>query len=130
MGLISKRVWLIGLKGRRKVEALFGTGSSHSLLNERIARAVGTPEGLPGPKVYQAAVGSVTAREGIFADVVLRGKRLTAGLKIVPDLTEELILGADFMQVWHIRLEPRRGRVILDPRALRLKAVGLRGPRL
>ncbi len=124
VGLIYKRIWVIGQKGRRKVEALFDTGSSDSLLHERIARAIGDPEGLPEPKTYAAVVGTMTAREGIFADILLRGKRLTAGLMVVHDLSEDLILGADFFQRWHVRLEPKHHRVILDPKALRLRAGG------
>lgn len=124
MGLIYKRLRVIGRKGERKVEALFDTGSTHSLIRSSIAHEIGEPEGLPEPKTYQAVVGCVTAREGIFADIVIRGKRLTMGLKIVPDLSEELIVGADFMQLWNLRLEPKHHRVILDPKALRLRAGG------
>lgn len=121
MGRIYKKIWVIGRKGRRKVEALFDTGSSDSLVRDSLARKLGSPEDLPEPKTYEAAVGQVTAREALFVDVVLRGKRLTTGLKVVPGLSEELILGADFFQRWHIRLEPRTHRVILDPKALKLK---------
>jgi hypothetical protein len=97
VGLITKKLWVIGRKGRRKVVALFDTGSSHSLLREDIALAIGEPEELPEPKTDEAAVGTITTRRGLFADVLLHGKRLTTGLKIVRGLSEELILGADFL---------------------------------
>lgn len=126
MGLICKEMWVIGRKGRKKVSALFDTGASHSLLRESIARAIADPVELPEPKKFATAVGEFKAREGGVVDVVLAGKRLYTRLTSVADLTEDLILGADFLQSWHIRLDPRRRRVILDPQALKLKAVGSR----
>lgn len=126
MGIIKKKVWLIGRKGRCRVDALYDSGSTHSIVREDVAEQIATLDDLPEPKTYEAAVGSFTVRHGIFADILIRGKRLTAGLRVVRGLTEDLILGADFMQVWHIRLDPRRRQVILDPQALRLKAVGSR----
>ena len=71
-------------------------------------------------------MGKFTARTGIFADVVLKGHRLLTGLTVVADLSEELILGVDFLQRWHVRLDPHRHRLVLDPKAFRLRAVGAR----
>jgi hypothetical protein len=41
---------------------------------------------------------------------------------IVEDLSEELILGADFLQRWHIKLDPFRRRVWVDPEDVRIRA--------
>ncbi len=124
MGLISRKLQFIGRRGKAKVETLFDTGSNHCLIRASVAAKLAEADELPEPKRYEAAVGSFTARHFVVADVVLGGKRLTTLFKIVPELTEEAILGADFLQSWHIRLDPRKKRVILDPKALRLKAVG------
>ncbi|MBI3097044.1 MAG: retroviral-like aspartic protease [Planctomycetes bacterium] len=126
MGIIRKRLLVIGHKGRTRVEALFDTGASHSMLREDIAPRLGVPEELPEPTRFHAAVGTFEARKGLFVDVVIGGKRLVTGVTIVPDLTEELILGDDFLQRWHIRLDPRRREVSLDRKALRVVAVGSR----
>lgn len=126
MGLIIKSLEIIGTRGRRKVKALFDTGASCSLINEAVARKIADPVELPQPKTFHAAVGTFRAHLGIFADLVIRGKRLYTSLTVVKDLDGELIIGADFMQRWHIRLSPKTHRIILDPRALRLVAVGSR----
>ena len=123
MGLIAENLWVIGRRARRRVSALFDTGSSDSLIRADLAGEIGHPDELPEPKKYRAAVGSFVVRTSVVADVLLAGKRFTALFFVVPGLTEELVLGADFMQRWHLRLEPRRRRVILDPKALQLKAV-------
>ncbi len=59
----------------------------------------------------------------IIGDVQLNGAALLATLLVVPNLTEELILGADFFQRWKIRLNPEGKEVILDQDALKLKLV-------
>lgn len=133
MGLIYRRMVCIGRKGRCTVEALFDSGSNHCLMRDDVAARIAPLDELPEPKLYEAAVGSFRAKHFVVADVSLAGRRLTTLFKVVPDLTEEAILGADFLQSWHIRLDPRRRRILVDPRALRLKAVGSRlvgeGPR-
>ncbi len=126
MGIISQKLTLIGRKGRRQVEALFDTGSSHSMVRESIAVAIAEPDDLPEPKTYESAVGKFTARTGIFADVVIRRHRLLTGLTVVTNLSEELILGVDFLQRWQVRLDPHHHKLILDPKAFRLRAVGAR----
>ena len=59
----------------------------------------------------------------MIGDVHLNGANLFATLLIVPNLTEELILGADFFQRWKIRLNPENEEVLLDQNALKLKLV-------
>ena len=126
MGLIVKQLTVIGRKGRRRVKALFDSGASHTLLREDLASRLGTPEELPEPRRFEAAVGTFTARHAMFVDVVIGGKRLLTGVTLVPNLTADLILGCDFFQRYHIRLDPRSRRIKLDPTALRFVAVGSR----
>jgi hypothetical protein len=42
---------------------------------------------------------------------------------IVPELTEELIIGADFLQLWKIKLDPMTEEIIIDPSALQLQLI-------
>lgn len=126
MGLIRKSLWVYGRKGRRKVEVLFDSGASHSMIREDLARTLGTPEELPEPRTFEAAVGRFTIREGIFVEFGINRHRLFTAALVAPRLSEDAIIGANFLQDWHIKLEPRRHRIILDPEALRLKAVGSR----
>ncbi|MEK7867443.1 MAG: retropepsin-like aspartic protease [Planctomycetota bacterium] len=129
MGIIIEKLRVVGRKGERTLSALFDTGSSHSLIREDVAREIGEIVDLPEPKRYELAVGTFVAREAIFADIVIDGKRLTAALKVVRHPTEELVIGVDFMRTWSLRLDPKNHQFILNPRALKLKAVGMRVPR-
>jgi hypothetical protein len=42
---------------------------------------------------------------------------------IVPELTEELILGTDFFLRWKIKLDPETEDIVIDPSALILQLV-------
>lgn len=126
MGLIAKRLTLHGSDRKRSLDALFDTGSTKSFIRADVAKGLGPNVELPEPKKFEMARGVLKVREGLVADVAIGRHRLTHLFLVVDGLTEELIIGADFLQEWHIRLEPRRRRIILDPKALRLKAVGAR----
>ena len=122
MGIIRKKLWVTGRKGRRCLSVLFDSGSSFSLINDRIADLIGIRDEWTEPITCHAAVGAFTCREFIAADIKIRRHRPFGILTIVRDLTEEVIIGADFLQRWHIKLDPFRRRVIVDPRELQLRA--------
>jgi len=51
------------------------------------------------------------------------GDRLHGTFFLVPELAEQLILGADFFQRWKIKLDPETEDIIVDPKALKIKLV-------
>jgi predicted aspartyl protease len=124
VGLIVREVMVRGSRGRRKLQALFDTGSTKSFIRASITGCLGEPVELPEPEKYEMARGAFRTRKGSVVSIALSGRRLTGLFRVADGLTEDLIVGADFLQEWHIRLDPRRRRIILDPKALRLKAVG------
>ena len=67
--------------------------------------------------------GTLKVSRAMIGDIQLDGATLFATLLIVPNLTQELILGADFFQRWKIRLNPENEDFILDKDALKLKLV-------
>lgn len=118
-----KILTLYGIEGKRSVDALFDTGSSDSFLREEIADRLGPRIELPEPKRFEMLRGTFVVHEAFVGDVGLARHRQTGLFYIVPHLSEELLLGADFLQRWHIKFEPRRRRIEVDPKALRLTAV-------
>jgi len=56
-------------------------------------------------------------------DIEVEGYNLFWHFLVVSDLSEELIIGADFLQRWKIKLDPENERIIIDPKALKLKLV-------
>lgn len=62
-------------------------------------------------------------QEGVQAAIWLDGHALSWLFYVIPDLTEDAVIGADFLQIWEIKLDPERERLIFDPNALKLKLV-------
>jgi predicted aspartyl protease len=123
MGLIYHQVKLTGPKGVQTLKALIDTGASESFINAAEARKLGRPLKMPQPMKFELGKGTIVIDKVIYAYVDLDGYRLHWTFHIVPPLTEELILGADFLQRWKIKLDPESERIIIDPKALKLKLV-------
>lgn len=122
MGLIYKEVVLRGDKGERRFRALWDNGSSESFIRRDLAESVGTILKLDAPREFEMGRGILSVEEstGILS-VQVEGYSLFWHFPVVPDLSEELIIGADFLQRWKIKLDPESERIIIDPKSLKLK---------
>ena len=122
MGLIYKEVVLRGDKGEGEFQALWDNGSSESFIRRDLAEGVGTILRLDAPREFEMGKGNLSVSEstGVLS-VEVEGFNLFWHFLVVPDLSEELIIGADFLQRWKIKLDPER--IIIDPKALKLKLV-------
>ncbi|MBI4587596.1 MAG: retroviral-like aspartic protease [Candidatus Rokubacteria bacterium] len=121
--MIYKTVRLTGSRGEREVKALFDTGSSRCFVSVDLARSVGDVFPVAIPLEIETATAVTRAREAIHAAVWLDGHALQWVFYVVEDLTESAIVGADFLQIWKIKLDPEHEALILDPSALKLKLV-------
>lgn len=122
MGLIYKEVLLNGDKGKQKFYALWDNGSSESFIRRDLAENVATILPLSIPRKFQLGKGTLLVKESTgVLDVKVNGYNLFWHFLVVPPLSEELILGADFFQRWKIKLDPQKERIIIDPKALKLK---------
>ena len=126
MGLIYKEVVLRGDKGEGKFRALWDNGSSESFIRKDLAEKVGTISRLSAPRKFEMGKGDLLVGESTgIVDVEVEGYNLFWHFLVVPDLSEELIIGADFLQRWEIKLDPESERIIIDPKALKLKLVSV-----
>ena len=123
MGLIYRTVRLTGSRGEREVKALFDTGSSRCFLSRETAQAVGDLFRVAIPLQIETATSVAEAREAIHAAIWLDGHPLQWVFYVIDDLTEPAIVGADFLQIWEIKLDPEHETLILDPNAVKLKLV-------
>ena len=74
---------------------------------------------LSAPREFEMGRGSLLVEESTgIADVEVGGYNLFWHFLIVPALSEELIIGADFLQRWKIKLDSESERIIIDPKAL------------
>lgn len=122
MGLIYKEIMLRGDKGEGRFQALWDNGSSESFIRRDLAGNVGTILRLSAPRQFEMGKGMLSVEESTgIVNVKVEGFDLFWHFLVVPDLSEELIIGADFLQRWKIKLDPESERIIIDPKALKLK---------
>jgi len=123
MGLIYKKLRFTAQKSSKIFNVLMDTGASESFINKKEAKAIGKIVKMATKKRYELGKGFFDADEVIFTDVDINGYSLHWTFVVVPGLSDQAIIGADFFQRWKIKLAPETERIILDPKALRLKLV-------
>ncbi len=65
--------------------------------------------------------GSFEVDEVITLDIIVGDVTVFFTVYVVDELAEEMIIGADMLQRWKIRLDPEQEQVSVDPQALRLR---------
>jgi len=126
MGLIYKDVSVKGDKGDRGFYALWDNGSSESFIRRDLAERVATISKLRISKEFEMGKGTLLVSESTpTLDIEIEWFNLFWHFLVVSDLSEELIIGADFLPRWNIKLVPENERIIVDPKALKLKLVSI-----
>lgn len=122
MGLIIKKVKIAGDKGSATVEALFDTGASVCFIKRGLARKVATITTVPRRRVFTRGDGKGTLQTNEFVqlDITIKRTNFFHPAVVVDQWADDLIIGADFLQRWKIKLDPEAEEVIIDKKALRL----------
>lgn len=125
MGLITKPVEVVGDKGRVIAQALFDTGASASFIRRKIAEEVSTIGKWPSPRTCILGDGKtpLRAQDVVTVDITIKGVTIFHPLIVVDEMGEEMIVGADMLQRWKMRLDPEREEVFIDPKVTELKLV-------
>ncbi len=125
MSLLQSEVILKGIRGQRKVTALFDSGASYSCLRRDIAEEVGILVPLDEPMYFSTADEDTDLRAEYslplsfyFTDT---NRRFTDEFIVVEKLSEELIVGAKTMQAWKIRLDFDAEEVVYDKKMHKLR---------
>ncbi|MFQ6057705.1 MAG: retropepsin-like aspartic protease [Anaerolineae bacterium] len=127
MAVILKHIRLAGSKGSEEVEAIFDSGATYSCIQPELAQRLGAPEALPEPMAFGTAKEGerVTATERVTLNFYLDGYRFSDEFMLVPDLSEQAIIGAATLQKWRMRLDFEHDEVIFDPRVTHLRLLRL-----
>jgi hypothetical protein len=116
-----------GSKGTKNLYALFDSGATYSCINE--ARA----EELEIFTVLHTPMRPATASEHVFMEIINRitldfykdDIRLSDEFLVVPNLSEEVVIGATTMQKWRIKLDFEHHNIIIDPKVAKLILINL-----
>lgn len=122
MGLIVKKLRVAGDKGERRLNVLFDTGAGASFIRRDVADRIVTTLRLPSPKTFTLGdgVGRLRVNETAILYVYIEGVEISDNFIVAPRLADEVIIGANTMQKWRIKLDLENERVIIDKRMARL----------
>ena len=124
MGIILKTYTVTGNEGSAQLRALFDTGADLSLVRRDLAEPLGTitPTGHSLRMEMADGEGTFSVEEIIHLFVEIGDAQVFFPFYVAESLAEEMIIGADMMQRWKIKLDPEQEDILpIDPRVLRLR---------
>lgn len=122
MGLIIKKLQVSGDKGKKRLQVLFDTGASRSFIRRDVAESLTTILRLPSPEVYVLGdgLGRLRATETAVVYVMIKGIRISDNFIVVPNLSDQMIIGVNTLQKWRMKLDLENEEVLIDRRMARM----------
>ncbi len=116
-----------GSRGEKHLYALFDSGVTYSCIHESIVNDLEVLTPLFTPmRLATASSGSfLEIRNTCRLDFYYEDVRLSDEFMVVPDISEEVIIGATTMQKWKLKLDFERDTVIIDPKVAKLILINL-----
>lgn len=116
-----------GSKSSKNLYALFDSGATYSSINEDRAEEleIFTPLHTPMKLATASEHVFMEIRERITLDFYKDDIRLSDEFLVVPNLSEEVVIGATTMQKWRIKLDFEHDTVIIDPKVAKLILINL-----
>ncbi|MDI6794628.1 MAG: retropepsin-like aspartic protease [bacterium] len=123
MGILIEELEIEGDRGKRKVQTLFDTGASQSLIREETVGGIATILNLPHPLRFEMGDGEgvIEATKVANLFIAVNGVTINDQVVVVKKLGDEMIIGARTMQGWKIKIDMENEKVIIDPRVARLR---------
>ena len=120
--ILTKTMHFEGSKGVAELTALFDSGATYSCIRPDLVPAL--EEARPLPRVMNVETAStghyLRIEQVVRLEFYLNDLRLTDEFLVVPNLSEEVIIGATTMQKWKIKLDFEHEAIVTDPRAARM----------
>jgi len=113
--MIKEKLLIKGDKGERRLDVLFDSGASRSLIRSDVARELSTPRELIIQREFIAADGHRVICK-YFCDLIIEieGRRIGIEAFLVDDLPVPLVFGALDMEAYMIKLDPARKKLDLS----------------
>jgi len=123
MAVILKRIRLAGSKGSEEITAVFDSSATYSCIQPQLAGRLGAPEALPEPMHFGTAEEGrmIRAEKAVRLNFYLDGYRFSDEFMLIPDLSEQVIIGAATLQKWRMKLDFELDQVLFDPRVTHLR---------
>jgi len=125
MSIIKHPLLYVGSKGEKTLYTLFDSGANLSCINPDLIRDIETPVSLGRiRRLSTASEGHyIEVKEVIRLDFYINDVLLSDEFLLVPNLSEEAVIGAATMQKWRIKLDFDHDQVIVDPKVAKLQLI-------
>jgi hypothetical protein len=125
MSIIKHPLLYVGSKGEKTLYTLFDSGANLSCINPDFIRDIETPVSLGRiRRLSTASEGHyIEVKERIMLDFYINDVLLSDEFLLVPNLSEEAVIGAATLQKWRIKLDFDRDQVIVDPKVAKLQLI-------
>ena len=125
MSIIKYPLLYVGSKGEKTLYTLFDSGANLSCIHPFCIKDIETPIHLG--RTRQLATASdghyIEVTEVVRLDFYIDDILLSDEFLIVPNLSEEAIIGAATLQKWKIKLDFEHDQVIVDPKVGKLQLI-------
>jgi len=123
MSVIKVPILFVGSKGETRLYTMFDSGANLSCINPDHLDMLEIPTKLGRiRKIATAAEGYfIEVSERVSLDFYLEDVLLSDEFLVVPNLSEEAIIGAATMQKWRIKLDFEHDTVHVDPKVAKMQ---------
>ncbi len=125
MSIIKLPLLYVGSKGEKILYTLFDSGANLSCINPDYLTGIESP--VPLGRVRKLATASeghyIEIQEAVRLDFYVNDILLSDEFLLVPNLSEEVIIGAATLQKWRIKLDFEHDQVIVDPKVAKLQLI-------
>ncbi len=107
-----------GENGEKTLYTLFDSGATFSCIHPDYIKDIGDAQKLYRPLEVSTASEGIYLKieQRIITDFYVNDIRMSDEFMIVPNLSEDAIIGATTMQKWRIKLDFEHDTVIIDPK--------------
>jgi predicted aspartyl protease len=118
MSIIKIPLRFEGSKGEKTLYSLFDSGATFSCISFENAVELATLEKMRTPLEIATAARDTYLKieHAVRLDFYYNDIRLSDEFMVIPNLSEDVILGVNTLQKWRIKLDFEHDKVIIDPK--------------
>ena len=122
MSIIKLPLHYEGSQGEKTLYTLFDSGATFSFISADYVKGLSKLDRLRHTKLVETASEGhyVEIKHRVTLDFYIDDILLSDEFMVVPNLSEEAILGVTTMQKWRIKLDFDTDKVIVDPKVAKL----------
>jgi hypothetical protein len=125
MSIIKEPLLFVGSQGEKHLYALFDSGANLSCINPDHIQDMEIPTHLGRERLIGTASEGhyIKVTERVSLDFYMNNVLLSDEFLVVPNLSEDIIIGAATMQKWRIKLDFEHDKAIVDPKVAKMQLI-------